>query len=251
MPRLPKISVITVVYNGAATLERTIESVASQTYSNIEYVIVDGGSTDGTIDIINAHSGEITKWVSEKDEGIYDAMNKGIRMSEGDYLWFINSGDEIYEPETLERIFNIHNAPFYDVYYGSTVMTDSAGNEIGSRRLKPPASLSWKDLRNGMLVSHQSIIVSKKAAPVYNTRYRFSADFEWCLLALKNADRVINTHQILSRFLDGGITKQNIAAGLRERFSIMSRYFGFIPTLFRHFIIGSRFLFYVLKHKRF
>jgi len=251
MPRLPKISIITVVYNGAATLEKTIKSVASQTYSNIEHIIVDGGSTDGTVDIIKAHSGEIAGWISEKDDGIYDAMNKGIGMSEGDYLWFINSGDEIYSPETLERIFNVRNAPFHDIYYGGTVMIDNAGNEIGSRRLKPPASLSWKDLRNGMLVSHQSIIVSKKVAPLYDTRYRFSADFKWCLLALKNADRIINTHQVLSRFLDGGITKQNIVAGLKERFSIMSRYYGFFPTLARHFVIGSRFLFYWLKHKRF
>ncbi len=251
MTSLPKISVITIVYNGADTIEKTIKSVTSQTYSNIEYIIVDGGSTDGTVDILREHSGEIIKWVSEPDDGIYDAMNKGIKIATGEYQWFINSGDEVFEPDTLERIFNVHNVPFYDVYYGDTVMIDSNGNEIGSRRLKPPSSLSWKDFKNGMLVSHQSIIVSKRVVSMYNTQYRLSADFEWCLLALKRADRVVNTHQILSRFLDGGITKQNITAGLKERFKIMRHHFGFMPTLLRHFIIGSRFLFFLVRYKRF
>ncbi len=178
-------------------------------------------------------------------------MNKGINLSTGNYLWFINSGDEVYAPDTLERIFNTHNSPFYDIYYVDTVMIDINGNEICGRRLKPPSSLSWKDFRNGMLVSHQSIIVSKRVAPLYNTQYKLSADFEWCLLAMKKADRVINTNQILSRFLDGGITKQNITAGLKERFRIMSRYFGFTSTLLHHVIIGSRFLLFLVKNRRF
>lgn len=251
MPTLPKISIVTVVYNGAYTLEKTIKSITTQTYSNIEYIVVDGGSVDGTVDIIKKHADAISKWISEPDNGIYDAMNKGIKLSTGDYLWFINSGDEIYSPNTLERIFNVNNSPFHGVYYGNTVMIDSEGNEIGERRLSPPSSLTWRGFKNGMLVSHQSFIVSKKIASLYNTEFIFSADFEWCLLALKKADKVINTHQILSRFLDGGITKQNIAAGLKERFKIMTRYFGFLPTLFSHVIIGSRFFLFLIKNRRF
>jgi len=251
MPTLPKISIITIVYNGISTIEKTIKSIAAQSYPNVEYIVVDGGSNDGTIDIVKNYSDSVSKWVSEPDKGIYDAMNKGITLSSGDYLWFINSGDEVYAPDTLQRIFNPNNSPFHDIYYGDTVMIDSEGKEIGNRRLTPPSSLSWRDFRNGMLVSHQSIIVSKKVASMYNTRYKFSADFEWCLLAMKKADRVINTHQILSRFLDGGITKQNITAGLKERFRIMSHYFGLTPTIFRHVAIGSRFLLFLLKNRRF
>jgi glycosyltransferase involved in cell wall biosynthesis len=251
MPTLPKISIITIVYNGVSTIEKTIRSIAAQSYKNIEYIVVDGGSNDGTMDIVKNYPESVSKWISEPDSGIYDAMNKGIALSSGDYLWFINSGDEVYAPDTMERIFNSNNSPFHDVYYGDTVMIDSTGKEIGSRRLTPPSSLSWRDFRNGMLVSHQSIIVSKKVAPMYNTQYKFSADFEWCLIAMRKADRVINTHQILSRFLDGGITKQNIAAGLKERFKIMSRHFGFTPTLFRHIAIGSRFLLFLVKNRRF
>ncbi len=251
MAHLPKISVITVVFNGKDTLEKTIASVAAQTYSNVEYIVVDGGSNDGTVELIKKFGDVITTWISGPDGGIYDAMNKGIGLATGEYLWFINSGDEIYDAHTLERIFNIHNLPFYDIYYGDTVMIDAEGNEIGGRRLKPPANLTWKDLRNGMLVSHQSIIVAKKIAPLYNTKYKFSADFEWVLVSLKRADRVINTHQILSRFLEGGITYQNIPEGLKERFSIMTKYFGFVPTLLNHIVIGSRFLYFLIKNKRF
>ena len=251
MYNLPKISIVTIVYNGASTIEKTIKSVAAQSYPNVEYVIIDGGSDDGTIGIVKSFSGSVSKWISEPDKGIYDAMNKGIELSTGDYLWFINSGDEVYAPDTLERIFNTSNSPFHDVYYGDTVMIDSEGNEIGSRRLTPPSALSWRDFKNGMLVSHQSIIVSKKVASLYDTRFKFSADFEWCLVAMKKADRVINTHQILSRFLDGGITKQNIATGLKERFKIMSHYFGLAPTLSRHVVIGSRFLLYLIRNRRF
>jgi glycosyltransferase involved in cell wall biosynthesis len=193
----------------------------------------------------------ISASVSEPDNGLYHAMNKGMSMASGDYYWFINSGDEIYLPSTLDRIFNPNNAPFYDVYYGDTVMIDADGYEIGGRRLKPPHSLSWKDFKNGMLVSHQSIIVHRNVASHYNEKYLFSADFEWCLLALQRADRVVNTHQVLSRFLDGGITKQNILAGLRERYEIMQQHFGTLSTIGRHFIIGWRFLAFLIRNKRF
>ncbi|TAJ11162.1 glycosyltransferase [Marinilabiliaceae bacterium JC017] len=251
MKKLPKISIITIVYNGVATLEKTIKSVAAQTYSNVEYVIVDGGSKDGTLALIKQYDTVVSKWVSEPDDGLYDAMNKGMKLATGDYFWFINSGDEIYESTTLERIFWDANGPFHDVYYGDTIMIDEKGNEIGDRRLKPPGNLCWKDFRRGMLVSHQSIIVSRRVAPMYNLHYRFSADFEWCLLALKHADRVVNTHQMLSRFLDGGITKQNILPGLKERFHIMTRYFGFIPTVYKHVGIASRFFWFLARHRRF
>jgi len=247
----PTVSIITIVYNGSETLAKTIESIACQTYANIEYIIVDGNSTDGTQKIIKQYEQYISNWISEADKGLYDAMNKGIKMATGDYLWFINSGDEIYEPNTIQQLFDQDEAPYADVYYGDTIMIDMQGKVIGERRLQPPAQLSWKDFKNGMLVSHQSIIVSTKIAELYNLNYRFSADFEWCLTALKKSGKTINTNLTLSRFLDGGLTKQNIVPGLKERFRIMTRYFGFFPTLLKHIPIGFRFLGYVIKNKRF
>ncbi len=252
MLKQPVISIITIVYNGVSSLEKTILSIASQSYPNIEYIIVDGGSTDGTLDIIQKFKHHpISLFISEPDNGLYDAMNKGINMATGDYLWFINSGDEIYESSTLSKIFNAKNTTLADVYYGDTVMINDQGELIGGRRLKPPTHLGWKDFKNGMLVSHQSIIIKREIAGLYNLNYRFSADFEWCLLALKKAKSVVNTHLVLSRFLDGGITKQNIVPGLKERFRIMTRYFGLFSTLLFHIPITLRFVTYVFKNKRF
>jgi hypothetical protein len=172
-------------------------------------------------------------------------------MATGDYVWFINSGDEVYDASTIEKMIAGFGSQWPDVIYGDTVMINSEGNEIGERRLQPPSQLSWKDFRNGMLVSHQSILVSTKIAKLYNTKYRFSADFEWCLQALKESELIHNSNQTLSRFLDGGLTKQNIVPGLKERFDIMRRYFGLIPTVLKHIPIGIRFLSYVVKNKRF
>src|SRR5690606_4665890 len=101
----PALSVITVVYNNVKDIERTILSVINQTYKNIEYIIIDGVSTDGTLDIIHQYSEKISHIVSEPDKGIYDAMNKGLSVATGDYVLFMNSGDEIYAHDTVEKVF--------------------------------------------------------------------------------------------------------------------------------------------------
>src|ERR1700748_1301528 len=101
----PTLSVITIVYNNARDIERTILSVVNQTWPNIEYIMVDGLSTDGTLEIINKYKNRIAKLISEKDEGIYDAMNKGLALASGDYVLFMNSGDEIYAPDTAANVF--------------------------------------------------------------------------------------------------------------------------------------------------
>lgn len=245
----PTVSIITVVYNGVNTIERTILSILGQTYKNIEYIIIDGGSNDGTINMITSYSSVVTKWISEPDNGLYDAMNKGIKLSTGDYLWFINSGDEIASPNILENIF-IKN-DYADIYYGETIVVDNNGISLGSRRLKPPANLTWKDFRNGMLVSHQSVIVKKEISDLYDTSFRFSADFNWVLNALKKSSKTVNTQTVLSRFLDGGLTKKNIIPGLKERFKIMVNHFGLFTTLLWHIPIGIRFTLYYILNRRF
>src|SRR5271157_3624714 len=100
----PKISIITVVYNGEKVLLRTIESIANQTFRDIEYIIIDGSSKDGTVGIIENNNHSITKWISEPDKGLYDAMNKGLRMARGEYVLFLNAGDQFYEKNTLAKI---------------------------------------------------------------------------------------------------------------------------------------------------
>ncbi len=246
---LPKVSVITVVFNGETTIERTIKSVVSQTYPNLEYLIVDGGSSDGTNAVVQKYIDKISAFISEPDKGLYDAMNKGMVQATGDYFWFINSGDEIVGSDTLAEVFKSNSLA--DIFYGETVIVNEDGMELGLRRLSPPAKLTWKDLKRGMLVSHQSVIVHRRICGSYNLKYRFSADYDWLLSALRKSNRVINTQMVLSRFLDGGLTKKNILPGLRERFQIMVQNYGTISTIIHHVPISLKFIYYFVKHKRF
>ena len=244
----PRISIITVVYNSEDLIGSTIESIAAQTYENIEYVIVDGNSSDGTMKVIRK-SRRADVLISEPDDGLYDAMNKGIKAAGGDYVWFLNSGDQVYAPDTVEKMVKgLVGSP--DIIYGGTMIIDSEGKEIGDRRLTPPSKLSWRSFRSGMLVCHQSILVKRELAPLYNVEYRFSADFDWAIRSARAAGEIHNSSLVLSRFLEGGLTSNNIRKGLKERFGIMKDNYGLIPTILRHFIFGVRLTNFYLKNRR-
>ncbi|MGC8824457.1 MAG: glycosyltransferase family 2 protein [Bacteroidales bacterium] len=247
---LPRVSVITVVFNGERLIERTIQSVISQTYPQIEYIIIDGKSRDATISIIQKYAQKIAYWISEPDKGLYDAMNKGLAAVTGDYVLFLNAGDTFFDNDTVQKAFS-HWHPQVDVLYGETLIVDEAGNIVGNRRLKAPENLSWQSFRDGMLVCHQSIFIRRSIVSPYNLSYRIAADFDWVLNALKKAKVIVNTHIYISCFLDGGLNKQKIPLALRERFMIMAKNYGIVPTLFRHFIIGFRFLTFWWREKRF
>ncbi len=244
----PLISVITVVFNGESHIGRTIESVVGQTCNQVEYIIIDGKSTDQTLDVIAGYEG-IDLLISEPDNGLYDAMNKGLKAASSDYVWFLNSGDQIYSSDTIEKmVAGMDGMP--DIIYGGTMIIDEDENEIGDRRLKPPDPLTWLSFRQGMVVCHQSIIVKRAIAPEYNLEYRLSADIDWAIRAAKKSGPIRNSNLILSRFLEGGITKHNIKAGLKERFVIMRRYYGLIPTILRHFVFGIRLTNFYLRNRR-
>lgn len=232
----PKVSIITVVFNSAKLLQRTINSVRQLTYPNVEYVIVDGNSTDSTKEIIERNYLHITRWISEPDKGIYDAMNKALGLSTGDFVWFINAGDTIYDPYILDNIFK-GKEKFADIYYGETIITNEEGEELGLRVKKLPKKLTWLSFRHGMTVCHQSIIVRRKLAPKYNTEYRFSADFDWVIRILKqDGVTTYNTRRILSIFQEGGATTKNHKKSLKERWHIMVKYYGFLSTLYHHIL---------------
>ncbi|MES2629345.1 MAG: glycosyltransferase family 2 protein [Bacteroidota bacterium] len=246
----PIISIITVTYNAGQVLEKTIRSIVSQTaFANVEYIIVDGASKDNTTDIIRQHEHHVSRWISEPDKGLYDAMNKGIAMATGDYVWFINAGDEIYENDTLEKILQQPSGA--DIYYGETLETTEAGETIGMRRLSTPEQLDWKSFQWGMLVCHQSILVKREIAGNYDLSYRIAADIDWVISALKKSTLVINTHLVLSRFAKGGTSGKHIKKALRERFGIMTRNYGFMRTVFNHVVIGTKFFWFLMRNKRF
>jgi len=244
----PKLTVITIVYNDVKHIERTMLSVLGQTYPNIEYVIVDGLSTDGTLDIIKKYQDKISKLISEKDKGIYDAMNKGLAAATGDYVLFMNSGDEFYANDTVAKVFAA--ADDADIYYGETEMINEKGESLGQRRHKAPERFTWRSFKYGMSISHQAIYVKRSIADPFNRQYELSADIDWILNAAKKAKIIVNTRQYLAKYLVGGMSKKRHRQSLRERFDIMKRHYGLAPTLFNHTIIAFNLGWYWLLHRR-
>lgn len=231
----PKFSVITVCYNAEATIEDTIQSVISQTYHHVEYIIVDGASKDRTMDIVNCYREHIAIVVSERDKGLYDAMNKGIGLATGDYLCFLNAGDSFHEDDTLQQmVHSIHTPQLPDVLYGETELVDHEGHFLRMRRLSAPEVLTWKSFRQGMLVCHQAFFPRRDLVMPYDLRYRFSADFDWCIKIMKKSKVLHNTHLTLIDYLAEGMTTRNHKASLKERFRIMTRHYGWTSTLAFH-----------------
>lgn len=244
----PKLSVITIVYNNVRDIERTVLSVLNQTYPNIEYLIIDGASNDGTLEILKKYEDRLSKMISEKDKGIYDAMNKGLALAKGDYVLFMNSGDEIYAPDTVEKIFSL--APDADIYYGETEMFDEDWNSLGTRRHRVPDQFTWKDFKYGMSISHQAIYIKRSLAESYDLHYRLSSDIDWILKAAKKAGKIVNARMFVAKYLVGGMSKKRHRQSLIERFHIFSKHYGLIPNLFNHIIIAFRLVFYYLIHRR-
>ena len=241
----PKFSLITVTYNAGAVLEDTIQSIITQTYKNVEYILIDGASTDNTMRIIERYRDHIHTVVSEPDQGLYDAMNKGLSLATGDYVCFLNAGDCLHEDDTLlgmvHSVAASHEAPCPpDVLYGDTALVDNEGHFLRMRRLTPPEHLTWKSFRHGMLVCHQAFFARRAIAPHYDLRYRFSADFDWCIRVMKQARYLHNTHLTLVDYLDEGLTTRNHRASLIERFHIMCRHYGTVPTVMRHLWFALR-----------
>lgn len=229
---MPVLSIVTVVYNSEQFIERTIKSVLAQSYRNIEHIILDGNSKDNTVKIIQSYEQDIAYWKSESDKGIYDAMNKAQKFATGDYIMFLNSGDEFCDNFVVEKIFKTGISA--DAYYGDTIITDELGNPIKSRRLRPPKQLKWSDLRYGMLVCHQSIIIKKSLSEEYNINYRIAADIDWAIRSLKKCKTINNVKIPISKFMEGGMSTQHHRKGLEERFKILSSHFGLIPNVFTH-----------------
>lgn len=244
----PKLSVITIVFNNAVAIERTMQSVLNQTYTNIEYIIIDGGSTDGTKEIVQKYGERLAKFISEPDKGLYDAMNKGLALATGDYVLFMNSGDEIYASETVAEVFA--SAPSGDIYYGETEMFDENWRSLGQRRHRAPEHFDWHSFKFGMNVSHQAIYIKRSLTEPFNLTYKYSSDIDWILKAAKKSSNIVNTHLYVAKYLVGGISKKKHLASLKERFKILSHYYGFIPNVINHVFIALNLAQYYLRHRK-
>ena len=224
---LPKVSIITITYNAAEYLPETIASIAALTYPNLEYIIIDGGSTDSTIQIINKNTSFISKYISEPDQGLYDAMNKGIKLSSGDYLWFINAGDSPTSNNILDKIF--HDQPYLDYYYGGTNLIDNKGNKL--KTLNAPNNLSWKQMSFGMKISHQSFIASRQVAPLYDLSHPYIADQKWIIDILRNSKKGKYINIPLSNYLIGGLSDKKFGHFVFDKINYSFHEFSFYRAL--------------------
>ncbi len=240
MNNRPTITIITICYNAQATITRTLESIQAQTYTELEYLVIDGASKDATLELV-AQLAPRALVFSERDHGLYDAMNKGLKRATGDYVWYINAGDALPSPTTVEELVAdaFAGGQMPDVIYGDTRLIDSEGKDLGLRRLRPPHELTWRSFEEGMLVCHQAFIVRRTLAPLYNLRYRFSSDVDWCIRVLKEAKHCYFIDRPIALYLNEGTTTANHRASLIERFEIMSEHYGLWRTLLKHL----RFLF--------
>lgn len=238
----PLFSIITVTYNASATLPATLKSVAEQTYADtIEYIVMDGASKDDTVRIANEADIKGKIVVSEKDRGIYDAMNKAQDIATGEYLIFLNAGDTFHSKDTLQMIANLikeHDYP--GIVYGQTDIVDANRVKIGRRHLTAPANLTYKSFANGMLVCHQAMAVLKRITAPYDLKYRFSADYDWAIRCLQHSRHNIMMDGVMIDYLSEGVTTRNHNKSLIERFTIMSHYYGIVPTILRHFKFAIR-----------
>lgn len=244
----PTLSIITVCFNAEKTIESTIQSVVTQTFPDIEYIIIDGASGDETLGRINKYKNRIAKIISEKDNGLYDAMNKGLRYATGDYVLFLNADDALYSSETIEEVFNCcENA---DVYYGEAMIVDDKGKALGLRSVKTPHQvpeyLTWKSLRWGMVISHQAFIIRRSLALPYDLQYRICADIDWMIRCLKQCKSICNTREIICNFRAGGASRIHQKSAWRERYKIFNKHYGAVNNLINHIFIFFRYII----HKR-
>lgn len=237
MPQ-PRFSLVTVTWNAAATLPATLESTAAQTFRDFEHLVIDGASSDGTLRLVQAYRDAnpdiAVTLVSEPDRGLYHAMNKAIPLARGRHLVFLNAGDRLHSPHTLAALAPLDGA----VLYGETDLVDAEGRFLRHRRLQAPRKLTWRDFRQGMLVCHQSFYVRRELAPLYDLSYRYSADYDWCIRVMREAQRrglpLTNARQVLTDYLSEGLTTAHHRASLRERLRIMARHYGWPVAIGQH-----------------
>lgn len=251
----PLISIITVSYNAKEPIAVTIDSVKRQVNVtpgvDFEYIVMDGGSTDGTVQVALNSNIPNAKIISERDGGIYDAMNKAMDIASGDYYMFLNAGDALHAPHTLSNIVaTIKANEMPGVVYGQTNLVDNNRKFIAPRHLTAPPELHYTDFAEGMLVCHQAFVALARIAPHYNLKYRLSADFDWCIQVLQHSRHNVYIPEVLIDYLFEGASTKNRVASLKERFKIMCFYFGTFPTIKRHFRFISRFISHSKKIKQ-
>jgi glycosyltransferase involved in cell wall biosynthesis len=246
-PARPLVSIITVVFNGAATLERTIQSVLGQTYDNIEYIIVDGGSTDGTLDLVRRYEDLMDLWVSERDRGIYDAMNKGVALATGEWVALINA-DDWYEPDTVARVVEaVKDRPSINIVHGDIWIHYPNGHRKVKHARRSGFLLKYWE----MVLNHPTFFVRRSyyQGRPFDATLRVSGDHKWTLAAwLHDTRQFLYLPEVLANFTAGGASmtiplKRVLSEGRRVSHDLGLGAFGtFIGQLTRTALYVPQFL---------
>lgn len=222
----PKISIITVVYNSKKGLEKTIKSVINQIYKNIEYIIIDGGSTDGTIDIIKKYQDKIDYWISEPDQGIYDAMNKGAKQASGEYLYFLNSGDYLFDENIIKKIARCINQNNSDLIVGGIIRLHN-----GFEGFSAPEEM--RRLKFGRTLPHQGSFVKSsvfRKLNGFNINYKVAGDFDFFCRFYKKEFSYKSIKESVAYMPSGGISS-NKKIALPECYKVIGNHFGYSYAL--------------------
>ncbi|MDD6929036.1 MAG: glycosyltransferase family 2 protein [Bacteroidales bacterium] len=233
MTTTPLLTIITICYNAEATIAPTLRSLAEQSDQSFEYLVIDGASQDKTLSLVQTLYPRATVH-SEPDHGLYDAMNKGLRHATGTYIWYLNAGDTLRTPDTVRTVCAALETHQPDLLYGDTMIVDGTYQDLHPRRLRPPHQLTQRSFANGMLICHQAFIPRRKLAPLYDLRYRYSADYDWCIKIIDAIQSQYRIDDYLVNYLNEGVTTRNHRASLLERLRIMARRYGWFTALTRH-----------------
>jgi len=213
-----KISIITVSKNAINNIKQCIDSILSQTYRNVEYIVIDGASTDGTVNIIKQYNGRISKWISEEDSGIYDAMNKGINIASGDIVGFLNSDDIYTGPDILELVAETFQTNNTDSCYGDLVYVSKDDTNQVIRNWKS-REFNYELFKNGWHPPHPTFFVKKNVYDkygVFDTKYKIGADYALMLkFLIKHKISVKYIPEVLVKMRVGGSSNKNLFNILR------------------------------------
>ena len=240
----PIVSIITACLNAENTIEQTIQSVVEQTYSNIEYFIIDGGSTDGTLNLIKKYENHIAKWISEPDSGVYDGMNKGIIHSTGNILCFLNSGDLLYDKDVIKNVVDrFLDNNVYGVYGNVEVLNDYRKDKLVRGCKVTPNKLLYRH------ICHQALFVRRflfYEVGMYSTSFRLASDHEFIIKSIKKyPDKFVYVDEIFAKYRDGGMSCKMMDKMKLEELKILSSNYNIIQFLFGAVVC----VYVVLKYK--
>lgn len=235
---IPLITVITVVFNGVKGLEKTIQSVIGQSYPNVEYIVIDGGSSDGTLDIIGKYESKIDYWISEKDSGIYDAMNKGVGFARGNYIGIIGAGDW-YEDGAISSVVNTFLRTNADVVYGDVELVDAETTVTYKRYSR--SDLMPKTMSS---ISHPSTFIKNTIYQMrpFNTQLRIAADYDLFLGLYVGGYLFAHCGVTVAHILSGGVSSSFKTQ--KEVFKVHRKYYGIFHSTRHYFTSALRYYFY-------